>query len=85
MNMEPLTAVLGPLLSGGVVLWFIRRGFSQLDKTLGRIRLRLERVERKQEECRLETVRDLATRKEAGELRSRIEDHHGRLVRLEAR
>ncbi|MBG0776277.1 MAG: hypothetical protein H0S85_07545 [Desulfovibrionaceae bacterium] len=73
-----------PLVGAGLVLWFIKRGFAQLEEANRRIGLRLDAIERAQAALQLAVARECATKAESDKIWDRVDDHESRLSRLEA-
>jgi len=71
--------ILGGLVSAflSLVVWLLQRGVSRI---IGR----LDRIEERQQDCRVEIVRTYATKGELKELETRVDSHECRIGRLEA-
>lgn len=65
-TLATLATVASPLLSGGLLVWLIQRGFNKQDESLSGIKKRMDCFESSQHACQLENAKSFATKADLG-------------------
>jgi len=73
------------MLTGGVILFFMRRAFGASDATLKRVERRMDCFEQSQHACQLANAKGFATWEAHRKLDDKVDAHEGRISRLEAK
>jgi hypothetical protein len=84
-TLAPLANSLSTIVSAGLIIWFIKRGFDKQDGTLGDIKKRMDCFEASQHACQLSNAKEFATKEEVKAIWDKQDDHEKRISRIEGR